>query len=302
MSDLPVEVSELSRRFGNTQALDKVNFRAEKGKVYGLVGANGAGKSTLIKHIMGLLRAKSGSVQVFGQNPVHHPESVLSRMGYLSENRDIPDWMTIEELMRYTQAYHQNWDVAYAEELLATFDLDQSKKIRDLSRGMRAQVALVNAVAHRPELLILDEPSSGLDAVVRMDILNTVVRTISDEGRTVIFSSHLLEEVERMSDHVTMIHQGKVVLDGPLESLGSAHHFCNVRFEDSLDSKPLLANALATRGEGRSWTIVHTGTAENFSAGIKQLNGKIVESRNATLEEIFIARVGRGISSDEVIK
>ncbi len=302
MSDLPVEVRQLGRRFGKTQALDNVDFRAEKGKVYGLVGANGAGKTTLIKHIMGLLRAKSGSVQVFGQNPVHHPESVLSRIGYLSENRDIPDWMTIEELMRYTQAYHEHWDVAFADELLNTFDLDQSKKIRELSRGMRAQVALVNAVAHRPELLILDEPSSGLDAVVRMDILNAVVRTISNEGRTVIFSSHLLEEVERMSDHVTMIHQGKVALDGPLESLGSAHHSCIIRFEDSLNSKPLLPNALSTAGEGRSWTIIHTGSADEFSATVKQLDGEIVESRNATLEEIFIARVGRVSMSDEVAK
>ena len=200
MTELVVEVRELTRRFGNTLALDEVDFQASRGKVYGLVGANGAGKTTLIKHLMGLLRTKSGSVQVFGENPILNPESVLKRIGYLSEERDIPSWMSIDELMRYTQAYHQDWDQAFARELLDTFALDTSQKIKNLSRGMRAQVALVAAVAHRPDLLILDEPSSGLDAVVRMDILNAIVRTISEEGRTVIFSSHLLEEVERMSD------------------------------------------------------------------------------------------------------
>lgn len=115
MSDLMVEVSELSRRFGNTVALDKVNFRASKGLVYGLVGANGAGKTTLIKHLMGLLRAESGSVRLFGMDPVHKPVEVLKRIGYLSEERDLPDWMSIDELMRYTQAYHPSWDSAFAK-------------------------------------------------------------------------------------------------------------------------------------------------------------------------------------------
>src|SRR4029077_15809714 len=107
----------------------------------------------------------------------------------------------------------------YARELLESFGLDPSKKVKELSRGMRAQAGLAAAVAHRPELLILDEPSSGLDAVVRRDILDAIVRTVADDGRTVIFSSHLLEEVERMSDHVTMLHDGRVMLNGALEDV-----------------------------------------------------------------------------------
>lgn len=293
MSEIIVDVNGLSRRFGHTQALDQVNFQAVRGKVYGLVGSNGAGKTTLIKHLMGLLRTLDGSVSVFGQSPALYPEQVLSRVGYLSEERDIPNWMSIEELMRYTNAYHSNWDNAYANELLKTFNLDHRKKIKDLSRGMRAQVALIAAVAHRPDLLILDEPSSGLDTLVRQDILNAVVRTISEEGRTVIFSSHLLEEVERMSDHVVMIQQGRITLDEPLESLGNSHHYTSIRFNEQVLSQPQLAHALLTSGSGRSWSVIHDNPPEQFTASVLQLGGEVVETRNATLEEIFVARVGR---------
>ena len=203
-----VDVNDLSRSFGSKSALDGVSFRATAGQVYGLVGANGAGKTTLLKHLLGLLRAATGSVRVFGLDPVRDPVGVLSRVGYLSEERELPEWMRVDELMRYTQAFHPTWDAAYARELLESFALDPSKKVKELSKGMRAQVGLIAAVAHRPELLILDEPSSGLDAVVRRDILDAIVRTVADDGRTVIFSSHLLDEVERMSDHVTLMHHG----------------------------------------------------------------------------------------------
>jgi ABC-2 type transport system ATP-binding protein len=293
MTELVVEVNNLSRSFGRTNALDCVDFKASRGKVYGLVGANGAGKTTFIKHLLGLLRAKSGTVKIFGEDPVRKPENVLKRIGYLSEERDIPDWMSIDELMRYTSAYHSGWDQNYAAELLNTFSLDPAKKIKTLSRGMRAQVALISAVAHRPDLLILDEPSSGLDAVVRKDILNAVVRTISEEGRTVIFSSHLLEEVERLSDHVTMIHQGKITLDSSLELINKNHHWSSIGFPDPQNSFPELEGVVEISGEGRSFSAVHQGSVDAFQDAVKKIGGEVLESRNATLEEVFISTVGR---------
>lgn len=293
MTEPVVKIENLSRQFGRTLALDRVNFTAHAGRVYGLVGANGAGKTTLIKHMLGLLRCRSGSVCVFGLDPSLHPVNVLKNIGYLSEERDIPDWMTIMELMTYTQAYFANWDSAYANELLETFALDPTKKIKNLSRGMRAQVALISAVAHRPELLILDEPSSGLDAVVRKDILNAIVRTISEEGRTVIFSSHFLEEVERLSDHVTMIQQGRIALDGSLEDLRAGHHSSSLHFSDPQVVVPTLPGLLAVEGGGRLWTAIHTSTTDELRASLLPLRGKIADSRNATLEEVFVARAGR---------
>ena len=218
-----IQVSELTRAFGTKTALDSVSVSMPRGAVYGLVGANGAGKTTLIKHILGLLRAESGSVRVFGLDPVADPVAVLSRIGYLSEENDLPGWMRVDELIRYTRAFYPAWDNTYAEELLRTFALDAAAKIKSLSKGQKARAGLLIALAYRPELLVLDEPSSGLDPIVRRDILGAVMRTIADEGRTVLFSSHLLEEVEQVADHVTMISNGKILLSAPLEDIKESH-------------------------------------------------------------------------------
>src|SRR5205814_508035 len=223
VSESVVHVSELTRRFGATTALDSVSVSLQRGAVYGLVGANGAGKTTLIRHILGLLRAQSGSVRVFGVDPVADPVAVLTRIGYLSEENDLPGWMRIDELMRYSRAFYPAWDDAYAEGLRQTFALDPAAKIKHLSKGQKARAGLLVALAYRPELLLLDEPSSGLDPIVRRDILGAVIRTIADEGRTVLFSSHLLEEVEQVADHVTMISEGRIVLSAPLADIREAH-------------------------------------------------------------------------------
>jgi ABC-2 type transport system ATP-binding protein len=216
-------VSELTRRFGAKTALVSVSLSLPRGAVYGLVGANGAGKTTLIKHILGLLRAESGSVRVFGLDPVADPVGVLSRIGYLSEENDLPGWMTVDELIRYTSAFYPKWEDDYAEELRRTFALDAGARIKDLSKGQKARAGLLIALAHRPELLVLDEPSSGLDPIVRRDILGAVIRTIADEGRTVLFSSHLLDEVEEVADHVTMIAGGRIVLSAALAEIKESH-------------------------------------------------------------------------------
>jgi ABC-type multidrug transport system ATPase subunit len=222
-SEPVIDVTELTRRFGAKTALASVSLAVPRGGVYGLVGENGAGKTTLIRHVLGLLRAESGSVRVFGRDPVAEPVAVLSRIGYLSEENDLPGWMRVEELIRYQRAFYSGWDDAYAEELRQAFALDPSAKIKTLSKGQKARVGLLIALAHRPELLVLDEPSSGLDPIVRRDILGAIIRTIADEGRTVLFSSHLLEEVEQVADHVTMISQGRIVLSAPLSEIKESH-------------------------------------------------------------------------------
>src|SRR5687768_5872893 len=264
MEQTVVAVNDLSRSYGSKRALDGVSFQAMAGQIYGLEGANGAGKTTLIKHLLGLLRAATGSVRVFGLDPVRDPVGVLSRVGYLSEERELPEWMRIDELMAYTHAFHPTWDVSYARELLDTFALDPARKVKALSKGMRAQAGLVAAVAHRPELLILDEPSSGLDAVVRRDILDAIVRAVVDDGRTVIFSSHLLDEVERMSDHVTLIHQGRVALSGALDDVRGSHQRSRVHFAEHFDQPPVLDVALAMEGGGRLWSVVHNEPPDRF--------------------------------------
>ncbi|MCH7725911.1 MAG: ABC transporter ATP-binding protein [Planctomycetes bacterium] len=293
MTDNVVEVHELSRQFGTTMALDGVSLQVQPGFVYGLVGANGAGKTTLIKHLLGLLRAKQGSVRIFGMDPVKHPVDVLQRIGYLSEERDLPEWMSIDELMRYTAAYHPGWDPSYARELLGTFGLDGAKKVKALSKGMRAQAGLIAAVAHRPDLLLLDEPSTGLDAVVRRDILNAIIRTVADDGRTAIFSSHLLDEVELMSDYVFMVDEGKLVLQGSLDEIKEQHHLLSVRFATARDELPPIDGVLSVEQRGNSWSIVCNGATGQIHESLRTLGGEVTHSRNASLQEIFVARVGR---------
>jgi len=222
-SDPAIAVSELTRHFGAKTALDSVTLDVARGGVHGLVGANGAGKTTLIKHILGLLRAESGTVRVFELDPVADPVGVLSRIGYLSEENDLPGWMRVDELIRYTRAFFPRWDDAYADELRRAFALDPYAKIKNLSKGQKARAGLLIALAYRPELLVLDEPSSGLDPIVRRDIVGAVIRTVADEGRTVLFSSHLLDEVEQVADHVTMISHGKIKLSAPLRSIKESH-------------------------------------------------------------------------------
>ncbi len=223
VSDPVIEVSDLTRRFGAKTALSSVSLALPRGAVYGLVGANGAGKTTLIKHILGLLQAESGTVRVFGRDPVADPVAVLSRIGYLSEENDLPGWMRVDELIRYSRAFYPGWDDAYAEQLRKAFSLDNAAKITTLSKGQKSRAGLLIALAYRPQLLVLDEPSSGLDPIVRRDILGAVIRTIADEGRTVLFSSHLLDEVEQVADHVTMIRQGTIVMSAPLAEIKATH-------------------------------------------------------------------------------
>ncbi len=289
--DTVIEVAGVSKRFGKKEALRGVSLEVQRGQVFGLVGENGAGKTTLIQHLLGAYRAKTGTVRVFGIDPTYDPTAVLSRIGYLSEDRDLPLWMRVGELMRYTQAFFPNWDEAYAEQLREDFGLPERAKIRTLSRGEKAKVGLLVAIAHRPDLLLLDEPSSGLDAVARQEILATVVRTVAEEGRTVVFSSHLLDEVERVADHVAMLHEGHLVVNTSMDALKSAHHKHVVRWPEAQAQRPDLPGVLSATGEGREWSLLCEGDGEAFAQAVRGSGGEIVESGVPTLEAIFVARV-----------
>ncbi|MGE0755575.1 MAG: ABC transporter ATP-binding protein [Pirellulaceae bacterium] len=290
--DRPViELCEVTRRFHERVALDRVSLEVRRGCVFGLIGENGAGKTTLIRHVLGLLRAQSGSVRVFGLDPVEHPVSVLGRIGFLSEERDLPDWMRVSELMRYTQAFFPGWDAAYAEELRETFDLDPKARVRSLSRGQRARAGLLVALAYRPDLLVLDEPSSGLDPLVRRDILGAIVRTIADEGRTVLFSSHLLDEVERVADDVALIHRGRVLVRSSVEELKESHWRLTLQFGEPCEQPPQLSGTLSCVGRGTQWTYVCHREGGEVRREAEALGARIVDQSALSLDEIFVSRV-----------
>ena len=287
-----VEIRGVTRRFGSVTALDNVTLCVPPGTVFGLVGVNAAGKTTLLRHVLGLLKAQSGSVRVFGLDPVADPVGVLSKIGYLSEERDLPDWMRVDELLRYTQAFYPTWDEDYAEQLRSSFEIDPAARVKSLSRGQRARTALLVALAYRPEILVLDEPSSGLDPIVRRDILGAIIRTISEEGRTVLFSSHLLEEVERVSDHIAMIHRGRIVLCGGIDQIKGSFHRLTVRFAEPQARPPSIAGALVWKGAGQEWTAVCDGRLEELQAAVAEAGARIVDDALPSLDEIFVSQAG----------
>jgi ABC-2 type transport system ATP-binding protein len=288
-----VAVTGLSRHFGSRAALDQVSVFVPRGSVLGLVGENGAGKTTLIKHLLGSLKAQTGRVRVFDLDPVLDPVGVLRHVGYLSERRDLPGWMRVDQFMRYTQAFYPAWDEQYAAELLEKFQLDPAQKIKTLSQGQQAKTGLLTALAYRPDLLILDEPSSGLDPVVRRDILEVIIRTVAEAGRTVLFSSHLLDEVERVTDYVVMLQSGRVVLNGRTDDVRSGHILASLSFAEPRQSAPALTGAHAVMGFGSEWRVLFGGSHLELETAAASIGARIVEERTPTLDEILVARAGR---------
>ncbi|TWU13287.1 putative ABC transporter ATP-binding protein YbhF [Symmachiella macrocystis] len=291
-TDCVVDIRNLVRQFGHVKALDGVSLQVPRGAVYGIVGVNGAGKTTLLKHVLGLLKPQRGTVTILGRDPVRDPVGVLARLGYLSEQHEMPDWMRIGELLAYTGSFYPTWSNAYVTELVQSFQLSRDAKVQTLSKGQRARVGLVLALAHRPEILVLDEPSSGLDPIVRRDILAAIIRTISEEGRTVIFSSHLLDEVERVADHIAMLHQGRLLYSGTFDEMRAKFRRVTVRFQGPQDVPPVLPDAIGWAGGGYEWTAIYRGQGDELQAAATMAGGEIVEEKQLSLDEIFVAHAG----------
>jgi ABC-2 type transport system ATP-binding protein len=286
-----ITIDRLSRHFGHKLALNDVSLSIPRGGVVGLIGGNGAGKTTLLRHLLGMLKAQTGSVKVFGLDPVANPVGVLGKTGYMSEDRNLPNWMRVRDLIRYSAAFYPAWDDRYAEELRDAFDLDPKARVGNLSRGQRARANLLVALAHRPELLVLDEPSSGLDPVVRRDILGAIIRTIGEEGRTVLFSSHLLDEVERVADRVAIIHEGKIMLAASMDEIKESHRRMTLRFQQPLTQAPKFVGSLSCDGDGPEWTYVCSGESGQLRQAAHALGATVVSDAAMSLDEIFVTRV-----------
>ncbi len=291
MSNFVIDIKNLCRSFAEKEVLRDVSLAVPEGGVFGLIGSNGAGKTTLIKHILGSHYAQSGSVSVFGFDPVLEPVQVLSKIGYMSEDRDVPSWMRVQEIIDFTKSFYTKWDSSYAADLLHLFELNPKQRIRTLSRGQTARICLLLALAHRPQLLILDEPSSGLDPIIRRDILSAIVRTTADDGRTVFFSSHLLDEVERLADRVAILHQGRILFHDTLDSLLASFRRVTLLFTESHASAPELDGSLMCRGQDREWTYVHRGDREQLVQAAEKANAQIVVEHSLNLDDVFVSCV-----------
>ena len=213
-----IQLKHVTRRFGKTIALDNVTLQIPSGVVCAVLGANGAGKSTAIRLLLGLDDPDFGDLEVLGMNSRSHALEIRSRVGYVADQPSLYDWMTVSEIGWFAAGFYPAGYQHEYENLIRKFDLDGTQKIASLSKGMRAKVALSLAMAHRPELLILDEPTAGLDPLVRREFLESMI-DVSAQGRTVLLSSHQVSEVERVADMVAILMNGKLLCVERLDDL-----------------------------------------------------------------------------------
>ena len=216
MSDI-LRTIDLSKRFRNTVALDHMNIVVPEGSVYGLVGPNGAGKTTTIKLLMNLHQPTAGRAEVFGHDSRRISPQDFAQIGYVSENQEMPEWMTVGYLMAYLKPFYPTWDAARAAELLRQFDLPLDRKLRHLSHGMRMKAALASSLAHRPRLIVLDEPFTGLDALVRDELIEGVLE--SADSATIPISSNDLSEIESFTSHIGYLDHGRLQFSEEMTSL-----------------------------------------------------------------------------------
>lgn len=214
-----IETENLTRRFGRTEAVHELSLAVPQGSVCALLGANGAGKSTTIKMLMNLLPPTAGSARVLGVDTRKLGERERARIGYVSENQQMPLWMTVRQLLDYCRPFYPTWDRALEKNLLGQFALPEDRKLKHLSRGMLMKAALLSSLAYRPKLLVLDEPFSGLDPLVREEFVRGVLEVSESGNWTVLVSSHDIEEVERLCDRVVLLDAGRKSLDETTEAL-----------------------------------------------------------------------------------
>jgi len=209
----------LSRRVSRGFAVADVSMTVPAGAIYGLLGPNGAGKTTTLRLVLDLLRPDRGEVEILGVDARRHPARARLRVGYVPERPAMPEWMTVERVMRHHAAFYPGWDPAYAGALRGRLHLPPGQRVRHLSKGEAGKLGLLLALSHRPALLLLDEPTDGLDPVARREITELLLEYVSDTGATVLISSHLVHELERFADRVGVMDGGRLVAETPLEAL-----------------------------------------------------------------------------------
>jgi len=217
MNQSPIQIRSLTRRFGKTLAVQDLSFDVPEGAIYALVGANGAGKTTLIKLLMNIIPPTSGSSQVLGIDSRELMGRAFEQIGYVSENQKLPESMTVGQMMDYFRFFYPQWDRNLEQQLIRLFDLPLDRKLKNLSRGMKMKAALASSLAYRPRLIVLDEPFSGLDPLVRDELIESLLERAPET--TILLSSHDMAEIESFSSHVGYLEQGKLVFNEEMTSL-----------------------------------------------------------------------------------
>lgn len=292
-----IETRNLSHRYWRTEALRDLNLAVPAGSVFALLGANGAGKTTAIKVLMNLLRPSAGVARVLEVDSHRLGEREFAQIGYVSENQQLPLWMTVRQLLDYCRPFYPTWDRDLEAKLLAQFELPPERKLKQLSRGMLMKASLLSSLAYRPKLLVLDEPFSGLDPLVREEFTHGLLETSRLGDWTVFISSHDIEEVERLADHIALLEAGRLRFTEPTESLLNRFRRIEVVLDGAPASAPLPASWLGWRQEGGRVSFCDSAYDASMTERLcrERFPSATVQAHPMTLREIFIAlaRAGR---------
>jgi ABC-2 type transport system ATP-binding protein len=292
-----LEFRDVARSFKRgVPVLNGVTFSVHEEEVVSLLGRNGAGKTTLVAIAMGMLFPDGGTVRVFGMSPTEHPVAVKRRIGYVGETQILPPAITIPELLAMHRHLYPTWDRALEKELLQRFGLEgNTKKLVQLSKGQIQQAALLCAVCHRPQLMLLDEPAAGLDPAARREFLETSISLLNREGTTILLSSHHMGDVERLGGRVVLLDEGRVRVDEPLDELREGYCVAVLPRYAIADSALIerVPGCLRVRAAFDDWHAVFKGTPSDVRATLHGALGlDDVSCTSVPLEELFVELVG----------
>jgi ABC-2 type transport system ATP-binding protein len=275
--------------------LDGLDLTVRSGEVVGLLGRNGAGKTTLLHIAMGMLHRQSGTVEVFGLDPLKRPVDVKLRVGFVSENQILPEYLRVREVVDLHRSLFPTWDEDMARDLGERFTIKPDARIKTLSKGQARQVALLCALSHRPELLLLDEPAGGLDPLARREFLETAIEALNETGTTIVFSSHYLSDVERLAGRVVMLHNAGVLIDASMDELHESFSIALVphRSQGTSDALLALPECLGVRSRSDAvHAVFRLDPEETTSLVAERLGVAGALCRTAGLEEMFIEIAG----------
>ncbi len=291
MNDIVIKTEALTKYFGTKPALDHLTVSIPRGCICGFLGRNGAGKTTAIKLLLGLLRPTVGSSTVLGQDSMALSSELKARIGYVTEGHHLLGWMTIRALERFQRPFFPDqWDHAFFSEMIDYFDLSPRQKIKHLSNGQRAQVSLALTLAPNPEVLIMDDPTLGLDPAIRRQFLEGMIHLIMKQGRTVLFSSHILADVERVCDRLLVLDHGVLRADCTLEQFRQSIRKVRMTFKEQAPQMIELDGLLYHHREGKEADLLLVGTTgETLERWMDQNEAIKHESLPLTLEDQFIA-------------
>lgn len=287
-----INVSNVTKHFEQYKVLDNFSLNVKKGTIYGLVGPNGAGKTTIINHINGVLRPESGTIKINGED-VYENTEVKKKVLSIADDWFFYATYTIKQMANFYAAVYPDFDFNRYEAIKNIFSIDEKRQIRKLSKGMRKQVAFWLSLSAMPDVLILDEPLDGLDPVMRKQVLNLVIADVIDREMTVLVSSHNLRELEDICDWVGIIHQGKMIVEKPLDDLkGNVFKFQMILDDSVAEKLGENENVLHISKTGSVYSIIMRGDSEDTYEKMRVLSPNLCERVNLTLEEVFIYELG----------